>query len=673
MSETPKGLATVALLKTRLDEGHDHLGLFEPLILDALLNLTAHDFLAADIKAVVNDRAGVLLPTDTIQTLLGRCSRRGLLQRAGGRFFRTSQAIQDPGINAARDAIRIQQAALGHAFAEYAATGSLHLQSPEAALEALATFVSDNKVHLILSESVPDSPLERSSLGRKLTRLVARFITERCLNSPELRPALEALTEGIVLRDTLLLTDIPKAGERFQNLLVVFDTPILFSAIDLHGVANGTAAKEGLALLREAGARTVAFDRTVDEMRGILAVFEDRLKTTAGRLSLRPTSLAHHVLTTRLSPADIRVISATLENRLAKVGISIRQVPPHDPRSTLNEDTLAKCLADVNRPDTETPRVRHDVDSIAGVLTLRAGRIATAIERSPAVFCTSSGRVVRNVQQWYFTEGEQGVPPIVHQVALTSIAWLKKPAAAPGLKMHELAALCVAAMRPTRTTWAKCVDTLRRLRNEGSITDDETAAIVASELIEPLLARLDDDFEPDSDSIGEAIERVRETYRREVSAAAEEAVRKAQAEASLAQRAATEAIARSDQIRSTIEVRIVRSSSRAAKALFVVVLLVTALAAVLSLPDVFEGVGGIWKWIARAILAIAAVLGVYSAVRGTSLNDLHTGTEEFMARRLRNRWLPEPEVPQALDHTVSDGASPDTPAVDAPSPDERAV
>ncbi len=70
------------------------------------------------------------------------------------------------------------------------------------------------------------------------------------------------------------------------------------------------------------------------------------------------------------------------------------------------------------------------------------------------------------------------MPPIVHQAALTPIACLKKPAAAPGVKISELAALCVAVMRPTHKTWKKFVDALRRLRAEGTITDDETAAIV---------------------------------------------------------------------------------------------------------------------------------------------------------------------------------------------------
>jgi hypothetical protein len=46
VGKAPKGLATVAFLKTKLDEGVDHLGLFEPLILDALGHVATPDFLA---------------------------------------------------------------------------------------------------------------------------------------------------------------------------------------------------------------------------------------------------------------------------------------------------------------------------------------------------------------------------------------------------------------------------------------------------------------------------------------------------------------------------------------------------------------------------------------------------------------------------------------------------
>jgi hypothetical protein len=96
----------------------------------------------------------------------------------------------------------------------------VQIASPTEALLSLATFISDNKVNVIVNEPLADSPLERSSLDRKLTRLIARFITETCLQSAELRPSLAALTEGILLEDTLFMRDMPQAEQKFQNLLV---------------------------------------------------------------------------------------------------------------------------------------------------------------------------------------------------------------------------------------------------------------------------------------------------------------------------------------------------------------------------------------------------------------------------------------------------------------------
>ena len=214
--------------------------------------------------------------------------------------------------------------------------------------------------------------------------------------------------------------------------------------------------------------------------------------------------------------------------------MKIRDLPPRQSRYTLGEQALATKLLDQDQGDTTQPRIRHDVDCIAGVLTLRAGRKSTSVERAGAIFCTSSGRVVRNVQKWFADEGQEGIPPIIHQEALTSIAWLKTPGTSP-LKIHELAAVCAAAMRPTSQTWTKFVDTLRRLRSDGSITDDETVAIVVSELTEPLLAHLDDDGDADADSIYEAVERIRDGYRTEASFAADAVRRQAQADVAMAE------------------------------------------------------------------------------------------------------------------------------------------
>lgn len=91
------------------------------MILDALVRLSAHDFVADDVKAILHQRTGVLLPANAVQTLLGRCARRKLLERRGGRFFRTGVEITDPRLDDARATHLADQAALGQDFFEYAA------------------------------------------------------------------------------------------------------------------------------------------------------------------------------------------------------------------------------------------------------------------------------------------------------------------------------------------------------------------------------------------------------------------------------------------------------------------------------------------------------------------------------------------------------------------------
>jgi hypothetical protein len=527
---------------------------------------------------------------------------------------------------------------LGEALLDFAQEHGVLFDTADDALVAVSTFITDNKVPLLLQEALADSPLDRTDLPRKTTRTIARFITERCLTSAELQPILAGLVEGMVLQDALLFRDIATISHKFTGLQIVLDSPILFAVLDLTGVANGIATREGLSLFRDAGAVAVAFHRTLGEMRRILTVYENRVTTAEGRLSLYPTDLTRHVLTAKLSASDIRMISTTLEKRLAAHGIVIREVPTHDRRYTLDEQALAAILADDQ--DLDKPRIRHDVDCVAGVLTLRAGRTASSIENAHAVFCTTSGKVVRNVQRWYREEGEGGAPPAVHQLALTSIAWMKRPQAARGIKLHELAAICSAALKPSRDTWRMFIANVKQLRNDGVISDDETVAIIASEMTEPLLATLDDDFDPDADTIAEAIERVRASYRQEAGAAALVAIRQAQGEAALANEAATRALARSAALEALLDARIQRIATGISTLLFLAAALIVVLSAVLSVPGVFDSVGETWKWGARILLTGTTLFGAYATIYGPNLHQLRLGLRDRIAHTFRRRLTP---------------------------------
>jgi predicted transcriptional regulator len=657
MAIAPKGLATVAFLKTRMDEGFDHLALFEPLVFDALLNLDKSDFLAEDVVRVISDRTSLIIPIQTMRTLLGRCVKKKLLSREGGRFLRTNSPIPGSNLDAARAKIALKQEVLSDALAMFLESKGLEPISADSALSALAEFISQNKVSLMLREDAASEPTQRATPDRRLPRAIAEFVSERCLRQPDLRDALASMLEGMVLVDVLLRRDIPETAQGFSNLQVYLDTGILFDALGLCGIANGVAANESLTALRQAGARTLTFSKTVEEIRRILNVYQEKLGTVEGRLSLFATALTSHFLQEHTSPSDIKIISSTLEKRLEKAGVPIKEVPQHIPEFTLDEKTLGTALLNDKSRDIDQPRIRHDVDNVAAILTIRRDRNASTIERSVAIFSTSSGRVIKSVREWYEAEGGTGVPPIIHHQAITTLAWLKKPAAAPNVLLHELAATCVAVMRPTRATWEKMTAVLRRLRDQGIINDDETSAIVASELMEPVLASLDDETEPDSDSITEAIDRVRSQYRKEalgeariaISAAQQASLRKiieANEQVKMAEQqlaAEREASASARGRSAEIEAKILERCAQASKFLSGSILLSFVFGLVwglwLTLPGRFDALTASVRTLGFFALGLLAIWTLITAFRGTTLIDIHQWLSGKFANFLVSRFF----------------------------------
>jgi hypothetical protein len=519
----------------------------------------------------------------------------------------------------------------------FAAESGTPMNGPDA-LMTLATFIAANKVALILGEVLTrENERSTSALSLKLSRTVARFVSQRCLASAELSKALEALTEGLVLKDALMLSDLADLGARFHRLTVALDTPVLLAALDLAGVANGIAAREFISLSQHAGAKLIVFAPTRSEVRGILSMYENHLGTAQGRLSLFRNEVTQHVLAAKLAPSDMRALSALFDRRLTELGIAIQDTPPRVPAYTMNENALAEALMDPRDLDPDRPRIRHDVDCVAGILTLRGGRSDTSLDRCVAVFCSSTTQVVRNVQRWYSDQGGRGVPPMVHIVALSSIAWLKRPASAKGFMLHELSAYCSAILRPKRATWEAFTTTLRKLREDGSLSDDEAVAIVASDLTEPLLSQLDDEYEPDSDTILDAIERVRKSYQQNAENAAVMAIARARSEVQLAEEDAASANRQTFHIKSVIERRAGVIGTSIANLFYGTIIFAYLASAILSVPGVFESIPKPIRFAARVLLLVTSVFVVVSWRKGTSLNDYRVAVRNALAAWIRAR------------------------------------
>jgi len=636
----PKGLATVALLKTRMDEGKDHLGLFEPFVEDSLSHLAVDHFATADLRTAIEERHGLLLPIETVTTLLGRLGRRGAVRREGGRYFRL-HFTPSVDIVAASAVLNTELVAFGNALAAFSAKTKHPIASAHDALALLIGFMQENNIALLLQEPA-EAPVAGPNRGHY--RVVARFVTQECARDEALRKTLERLLEGLVLKNALLLEDLASASQKFDGLEVFLDSQIVFAAIGLTGIPESVAVAETISLLRDTGAVPTVFDVTVSEMQRLLGMLEDHLGTAEGRLSLRPTAMARHVMTLNLKPSDIRIFSSSLEPRIREVGIAVKDSPARSRDFTLDESQLARDLTD-RFGDVTQPRVRHDVDCVAAVLTLRAARRPRRLEAARAVCASTSMRVIRNVSAWHRNQGATGIPPIIDLRALANIAWLKRPASVRLLKVHQLIALCSAALRPSRDTWQKFVDNLKTLRTQGALSDEQTLALVASDLLDPVLSELEDEREPDAATIHEAIERVKAAYRDEGRATADQALKVAESEAQLAQQAAASAQARHSATYAHLSARAKGIGQMVSNALAVVLGTLMLGSIAVGVPGVLEHTPPALRLAGWIFVGASAVLTAWGWWSGFTLPSLRNSLRQAIASRVLTYLRPQDDEP----------------------------
>ena len=87
-------------------------------------------------------------------------------------------------------------------------------------------------------------------------------------------------------------------------------------------------------------------------------------------------------------------MSALLDREITDAGFQIMAAPARVSDFTADEKALAKRLADRSTKDELQPRVVHDVDCVAGVLTLRRGHRGANLEDAGVIFATGSPKVI---------------------------------------------------------------------------------------------------------------------------------------------------------------------------------------------------------------------------------------------------------------------------------------
>ena len=511
------GLATIAFLKAQIDAGSDNLGMFMPLVIDVVQKLDGRFFIPGAVKDALKTTHGIVIPLNTVTTLLRRGVSQNHFERApgssGGYKKRDSVPLPATSVASEKASIEAEQSRLAAHLQAHAAKRDVALPSTEVALDKLIEFIEREHVDLLLHQTAPNG--RSTSADNHLDGVMAEFITGVVASDPALSSAMNRILEGLVLYHAAFNPSTNPASRAFKDLTVVFDSSLVLQALGYEGAASQQLMRETIDILKSAKAECIVFDKTTDEIHRILSMYRTKLASSGGRASLHPSPMARHLLTHKTSPGDVAQMAAQLEANIKSAGLRLQRLPTRDPKYTADEAKLSRRLVNQQNQDEQEPRVLHDVDCVAGVLVLRKGHRSTLIDEVRAVFATTSRLVIENTLAWWNAdERESCIEPVVHVRALANIAWLKRPKLSSDFKLRELVALCAASMRPGQVTWDRFLRHLKALQEDKRLTSDEAAALVASAMSDKLLreAELKLDDQVDAATLDEVVERVMDSF-----------------------------------------------------------------------------------------------------------------------------------------------------------------
>lgn len=470
------------------------------------------------------------------------------------------------------------------------------------ALAILFKFLSNQELELLLDIEYENKPIDSSALKSRHMRAAAKFVKEVCLKDPILTEYLDNILTGFVLQNALLLKNVATPSKVFDDLQIFLDSGFLLGLLGWKGAERELANIDTLNLLKATDAHLAVFEPTVDELKRILYTYQNHVGTQKGREYLWQNSITRHVLSEKLSPSDIKQAISLIDKKLEyDYGITIHSTPTRKLKYTSDEDKLALKLG-LENEENPKKRITHDIDCIAAILTLRKGRKPRTLDTTNAIFMSGSSSVVKAVKEWYEESVGMHVPPIIHHLTISNIAWLKRPDVGAKMKVNELVALCTAALKPKKETWDKFLKHLKKLEKSGDLTSDESVAIVASDLIETELANLEDHEEDvDSNSVGEIVERVKHNYDVE----SKEREQKLKSE-----------IQTKNQEIGVIDSNIILFSKRITNFTFYIIALIIILGSFYILPGVSEMLNlGLWGYFLATLIAILTAIALISGFK----------------------------------------------------------
>lgn len=482
MSST-ETLTSLAMLKVRIDSGGDYLEYLRPFVLQSLTDHRPDPVTETSVSHFIRADFGLEIPARTIQLILQRIGKAGILRREYG-VFHLQGEVPNPGIIAKKAEAERHISAIVDGLRQYSPETN-PLKTREEAVAALVQFLSEFNVPYLRAylrgTAIP--ALGERQAARNV--LVSQYVLDLHKSDPARFDSFIVLLQGHMLANSLLCPDLQQAPRSYKEVTFFLDTPLLVRRLGLEGLPKEQAAIELIGLVRHLGGKVAAFSHSVEELERVIRGAAENLEKIDAR-----GEIIRFARSTGRSRSDLLLMAEKVVELLVDSKIDVQPTPQYISKFQIDEAAFAEVLDD--EISYLNPRARdYDINSVRSIYVLRANSAPRSLERAHAALVTSNSSLARAAYLYgQQHEASREVSSVVTDFSLANMAWLKAPMGAPKLPTTELLAYAYAALRPSENLLDKFLREVDKLERAGKLTARDHQLLRSSAVAQEELMRL---------------------------------------------------------------------------------------------------------------------------------------------------------------------------------------
>ena len=404
-----------------MNEHQDYYDMLIPFVKISISKIDSQNITSEQVRISLLETSGLDLPINIVDRLLVKLIDRNILSRKENVIV-VKNKIRTTEIEEAINRNTKQFDIIKENFIQFCNSKDIKINENFNFMSEIINFLQLHSYDLL----VKDFSIKKRDTTGKLWP-IAQFIKYLHDNNLAEFEIISSFFQGFLLYQSVTHEeDCSDFKSNYANCLFLFDTRLILALIGLSSPEEEKSIHELTNLLLAYKAKIAFFDRTKDEVVGIIMDTARNLNDTTIKTIKTALRAAR---SQKISIAGLMQIKIEFTSTLKLKGIDQIDVPQRDPNYVIDEKKLEELINLEYDRERSPAANRHDIDCIAAIYQFREGKSTKKINENAAIFITHNSALAKAVRNFINAENNNmhEFPPIVTDYWLINRLWLLAP------------------------------------------------------------------------------------------------------------------------------------------------------------------------------------------------------------------------------------------------------